>query len=217
MASKPELISHALCPYVHRAAAMLREKHVAYDARIVDLQHKPDWFLKLSPRGKVPVLVTEGESIFESLVILEYLDEITAPRLLPEAPLARAKQRMWCALADDIVAVHYKIAVAETPAARTAAIEAARGVLRRFEDVVVGPFFTGANIGLVDFAAGPGLVRIEMINAELGLDLYAGLPKLAAWSRAISSRPVFRDSVVPDFAAKFHAMIKRHGRSLPPA
>lgn len=210
MSSKPELISYALCPYVHRAAAMLREKGVAYDARFIDLQHKPEWFLKLSPRGKVPVLITEGEAIFESLVILEYLDEITAPRLLPEAPLARAKQRMWCALADDLLAVHYKIATAETPAARATAIEDSRGVLRRFEDVVAGPFFTGADIGLVDFAAGPGLFRIERIDAELGLDLYAGLPKLAAWSRTLSERAAFRDSLVPDFAAQFHAFIKRH-------
>jgi glutathione S-transferase len=210
MSSKPQLISHALCPFVHRATAMLLEKNVPFDARAVDLQHKPDWFLKLSPRGKVPVLVAEGEAIFESLVILEYLDETTLPRLLPEAPLARAKQRMWCALADDLLLVHYKIAIAPTPAERAAAIEAGRGVLQRFESVVAGPLFDGEHIGLVDFAAGPGLVRIELLNAELGLDLYAGLPKLAAWSRAISTRPAFRDSLAPDFRDGFRDFIKRH-------
>jgi len=46
-----ELISHALCPYVQRAAAMLVEKGVPFTTRIVDLQAKPDWFLALSPRS----------------------------------------------------------------------------------------------------------------------------------------------------------------------
>ena len=52
-----QLVSHPLCPYVHRATAMLLEKGVPFDVRYVDLRAKPDWFLELSPRGKVPVLV----------------------------------------------------------------------------------------------------------------------------------------------------------------
>src|ERR1700710_3262367 len=77
-----DLDSHPLCPFVHRAAIMLHEKGVPFDRRNVDLKNKPDWFLALSPRGKVPVLVADGVSLFESAAICEFLDETQPPRLI---------------------------------------------------------------------------------------------------------------------------------------
>jgi glutathione S-transferase len=203
-----ELISHPLCPYVHRAAALLTEKQVPFTLRHIDLKAKPDWFLKISPRGTVPVLVTDGAAIFESNVIVEYLDEISSPHMLPASPLPRAQQRMWIEASGDLVAGHYKIATAATVEARTAAIAAARSTLEKFEAVIVGPYFNGEELGLVDFAAGPGLVRFEILGEELGQDFYAGFPKVAEWSRRISARPAFRSVMVPDFRERFRALIK---------
>jgi len=57
---KLQLVSHPFCPYVHRAAIMLREKNVPFERTYIDLKNKPDWFLAISPRGKVPVLVADG-------------------------------------------------------------------------------------------------------------------------------------------------------------
>lgn len=94
------MISHPLCPFVHRAAALLTEKGVPFTQRYVDLQAKPDWFKAISPRGKVPVLLVDGVPLFESAVILEYLDETTAPQLLPIDPLTRARHRMWVELSN---------------------------------------------------------------------------------------------------------------------
>ena len=55
MAAKLTLISHKLCPYVQRAVIALNEKGVGFERVDIDLANKPDWFLKLSPLGKVPV------------------------------------------------------------------------------------------------------------------------------------------------------------------
>jgi len=77
------LVSHLLCPYVQRAAIALAEKGVAFERRVIDLANKPDWFLALSPTGKVPVLIADGRPIFESAVILEYLEDTLAPALHP--------------------------------------------------------------------------------------------------------------------------------------
>lgn len=75
------LISHPLCPYVQRAAIALAEKQVPFQRIDIDLGNKPDWFLAISPLGKTPVLqVGQGRrstAIFESTVILEYLEETT--------------------------------------------------------------------------------------------------------------------------------------------
>ncbi|MDU6836473.1 MAG: glutathione S-transferase family protein, partial [Bradyrhizobium sp.] len=77
-----KLISHKLCPYVQRAVIALKEKGVAFERIDIDLANKPDWFLKLSPLGKVPVLVVrsaESEvALFESNVICEYIEETQA-------------------------------------------------------------------------------------------------------------------------------------------
>src|SRR4051812_26212701 len=79
MTAKLTLISHKLCPYVQRAVIALNEKGVAFERVDIDLSNKPDWLLKLSPLGKVPVLVVRGDegevALFESNVICEYIED----------------------------------------------------------------------------------------------------------------------------------------------
>jgi len=89
------LVSHVLCPYVQRAAIVLAEKGVLFERRDIDLANKPDWFLKVSPPGKTPVLLVGDEAIFESAVICEYLEETALPRLHPANALLRAQHRSW--------------------------------------------------------------------------------------------------------------------------
>src|SRR3954453_15256619 len=79
MAAALKLISHKLCPYVQRAVIALNEKGVPFERIDIDLANKPDWFLKISPLGKVPVLLVataDGETaLYESNVICEYIEE----------------------------------------------------------------------------------------------------------------------------------------------
>ncbi len=90
------LVSFKTCPWVQRAAIVLREKKVAFEFRHIDPDDRPDWFFAISPHRKVPVLrIDETVSLFESNAIAEYLDETIAPRLHPEAPVARAVNRAW--------------------------------------------------------------------------------------------------------------------------
>src|ERR1700730_17258211 len=80
------LISHDLCPYVQRAVIALTEKAVPFDRVYIDLANKPDWFLAISPLGKVPLLQVDNGVIFESAVILEYLEETQPKPLYPRDP-----------------------------------------------------------------------------------------------------------------------------------
>ena len=89
------LVSHPLCPYVQRVAILLAEKGVPFERRDIDLRDKPRWFLEVSPLGKTPVLLVDGQPGFESAVICEYLDETASPRLHPADPLRRAQHRSW--------------------------------------------------------------------------------------------------------------------------
>src|SRR5471032_756650 len=90
------LVSFKTCPWVQRAAIVLREKNVAFEFRHIDPDNRPDWFLAISPHKKVPVLrIDDRVSLFESNAIAEYLDETLAPRLHPFDPVARAINRAW--------------------------------------------------------------------------------------------------------------------------
>ena len=89
------LVSHHLCPYVQRAVISLTEKGIEFERIDIDLSHKPDWFLALSPLGKTPVLQVGGAAVFESAAILEYLEETQCNPLHPTDALGRAEHRGW--------------------------------------------------------------------------------------------------------------------------
>src|ERR1700716_3452564 len=114
MTAKLKLISHKLCPYVQRAVIALTEKGVPFERIDIDLANKPDWFLAISPLGKVPVLKVERDGhvpaiVFESAVILEYLEE-TAPgeKLHPADPLERAQHRSWIEFGSSLLSDLYR-------------------------------------------------------------------------------------------------------------
>ena len=95
MTATLKLISHKLCPYVQRAVIALTEKGVGFERIDIDLANKPDWFVAISPLGKTPVLQVGDKAIFESAVILEYLEETQPKPLHPADALMRAEHRAW--------------------------------------------------------------------------------------------------------------------------
>src|SRR5713226_7149746 len=103
MAARLKLISHKLCPYVQRAVIALTEKGVAFERVDINLADKPDWFVAISPLGKTPVLQVGDVPIFESAVILEYLEETQPNPLHPAAPLIRAEHRAWIEFGSTVL------------------------------------------------------------------------------------------------------------------
>src|SRR5258706_7392716 len=103
MAARLKLISHKLCPYVHRAVIALTEKSVAFERIDIDLANKPDWFVAISPLGKTPLLQVGDTAIFESAVILEYLEETQPKPLHPADPLRRAEHRAWIEFGSTVL------------------------------------------------------------------------------------------------------------------
>lgn len=199
---KLQLVSHPLCPYVHRATAMLLEKNIPFEVRYVDLKVKPDWFLAISPRGKVPVLVADGVPLFESAAILEFLDETQPPRVLPDDPFERARQRAWFEVANDLFMAHYKLVSIKSWDDLDAARAALTGVLARFETEIRGDFFAGETPGLVDFATAPALFRIRILERWTGLELAGSGSRVDGWTTRLVERPSIAKGVPEDFEAR---------------
>ena len=126
MAARLKLISHKLCPYVQRAVIALTEKRVVFERIDIDLVNKPDWFLAISPLGKTPVLQVGDVPIFESAVILEYLEETQPKRLHPADPVRRAEHRAWIEFGSAVlndIAGFYAAADEATFKAKTIQLE----------------------------------------------------------------------------------------------
>src|SRR3954469_1473793 len=122
MTAKLKLISHKLCPYVQRAVIVLTEKGVPFERIDIDFANKPEWFLSISPLGKTPVLQVGDTAIFESAVILEYLEETQPKPLHPAEALNRAEHRAWIEFGSAVlsdIAGFYAAPDASNFAART--------------------------------------------------------------------------------------------------
>jgi glutathione S-transferase len=132
MAIALKMVSHKLCPYVQRAVIALSEKGVAVERIDIDLANKPDWFLKISPLGKVPVLLVEtadGEAgVFESNVICDYIEDTQGRRKAASAwtRLRRAQHR-----AVDGVRLHHSRRTIGA-SRRPAILQSSRASGRRF-------------------------------------------------------------------------------------
>lgn len=208
-----ELVSFATCPFVHRTAMLLREKDLEYSIRYIDLANKPDWFLALSPRGRVPILNTRGTTLFESAVINEYIDETEPPRLLPADALERARQRAWIEVASDLFMAQFQMLTAPDDASYEKAHANIAAIFDRLDTTIADDYFAGPAIGLVDIAFAPALFRFALIEKRLGKTLFAdrARPKLAAWTERLLARPSLTEAVIPEFNERFFSDYTKRG------
>jgi glutathione S-transferase len=210
MAARLKLISHKLCPYVQRAVIALTEKGVAFERIDIDLANKPDWFLAISPLGKTPVLQVGDVAIFESAVILEYLEETQPKPLHPADPLRRAEHRAWIEFGSTVlsdIGGFYAAADEATFKARTAQLE--QRFARLESRVAASPWFDGENFSLVDAVFGPVFRYFDVFDDIADFGILAGKPKLQRWRKALAARPSVRAAVSADYPALLRNFLDR--------
>jgi glutathione S-transferase len=205
-----KLVSHKLCPYVQRAVIALTEKGAAFKRIDIDLAHKPDWFVKISPLGKTPLLLVGDTAIFESAVILEYLEE-TGPRPLhPVDPLRRAEHRGWIefgsAVLNDIASLY---SAPDEAAFRAKASQLETRFTRLETRAVVGPWFDGEHFSLVDAVFAPVFRYFDVFDTIGNFGVLADRPKLARWRDSLAARPSVGSAVSADYPALLRDFLAR--------
>lgn len=157
--------------YCHRVRIVLAEKGIAVDIVDVDQNHQPEDLPLLNPYNEVPTLVDRDLTLFESSVIMEYLDErFPHPPLLPVYPVARAQSRLlihriqrdWCAYIDKLLS--FGGSEQEMTRARKELREQLIAIAPVFGEK---PFFMNEEFTLVDCTIAPILWRL----GEMGVDL----------------------------------------------
>jgi glutathione S-transferase len=215
-----KLISHKLCPYVQRAVIALTEKGVPFERIDIDLANKPDWFLKISPLGKVPVLVVERNgrevALFESNVICEYIEEtISETRLHPQDALARAEHRAWMEFGSAILGELWGLETTTDPKIFESKRQAISAKFARVEAALgAGPFFAGERFSLVDAVFAPIFRYFDVFDEVADLAIFAETPKVRAWRDSLAKRASVRGAVSPEYPDLLRAFLVRHDAHL---
>jgi glutathione S-transferase len=210
MAARLKLISHKLCPFVQRAVIALTEKGVAFEPIDIDLANKPDWFLAISPLGKTPVLQVGDKAIFESAVILEYLEETGPKPLHPADALTRAEHRAWIEFGSTVLADIAGFYAAQDEAAFKTKTSQLEPRFARLETrVAASPWFDDESFSLVDAVFAPVFRYFDVFDEIADFGILTGKPKLARWRKALAARPSVRSAVSADYPALLRQFLDR--------
>ena len=196
---------------------VLRAKAVKFDVTYINLREKPDWFLKISPHGKVPVLNVDGEPLYESNAIAEYLDETLEPRLHPADPIKRARNRAWTDFLPDFAKGLSGVYYTKSEEEVAKGLEAAPARVSKIEDAIArergndGPYFNGDKLCMVDAGYAPFFQRFMIAESKLKTGLLDKFPRLKAWSEALLSTDAVTGSVAPEFNQAFADRLKQRG------
>jgi len=218
-----KLISHSLCPYVQRAVITLKEKGVDFERVDIDLANKPEWFIKLSPLGKVPILVIDDKDVlFESNVITEYLNEVTKGNLHSPSPLTKAKHRAWIEFGSSVlndIAGLYNAKDANLFQNKASTI---RLKLETIEQFFVSEhsadennkqegsgYFSGESFLLIDAVYGPIFRYFDVFEMYSELRLFEGLEYVKSWRSALKRRLSVTHAVSLDYADLLRIFVKK--------
>ena len=182
--------------YSHRVRIVLAEKGVTVDMIECDGNHPPAELADLNPYNNLPTLVDRDLVLYESKVMMEYLDErFPHPPLLPVYPVARAESRLfihrierdWCTLVDAIQNTRSENVVKKSTKELR---ESIMGISPIFAE---RPFFMSDEFTLVDCCIAPILWRLP----SLGVDIRASKQSkpLLAYMERLFKRESFQDSL----------------------
>jgi RNA polymerase-associated protein len=188
------LFSRADDPWSHRTRIVLAEKSIHVETIDVHEGNLPEDLLDLNPYHTVPTLVDRDLVLYDSRIIIEYLDErFPHPPLMPVDPVARAQFRLalyrierdWYSLATQI----------GDPADRKLGQKARKvlrdSILASVEVFKAKPYFLSDEFSLVDATIAPILWRLSAWEIDLG----AQAPTINKYATLLFSRPAFRQSL----------------------
>ena len=214
--AKYRLVSFKTCPWVQRAAIVLREKKIDFEFVHIEADNRPDWFRAISPHNKVPVLrIDDKTALFESGAIAEYLDDTHAPRLHPQDPVQRAINRAWIEYMPTFVDITSSHAYVDSEADFNKAAAGTAVAFEKLEKALerqgAAPFFNGKDYSLVDAAYAPFLQRHLFLERIKKIGQIDRFPRVKAWALALAERPSTHTFPAAEFETMYRATVKKRG------
>ncbi|MBA5248032.1 MAG: glutathione S-transferase family protein [Gammaproteobacteria bacterium] len=193
---KLELISFKLCPFAQRAIISLNVQNIDFEMTYINPMNPPDWFKEISPTGQVPLLKVDDTPIFESLVITEFINEISVENFHPNDIVKAANNRSWIVYSSDMLGDMFTIITGDEEKFNTAKMALMEKLTKVNKVKAQGQFFNGAAFNMIDAAFAPIFMRIAWINEFTNNAMpLTELPEIAAWSDAVLALDVVKNSV----------------------
>nr|GMC48337.1 glutathione S-transferase U9-like [Ipomoea batatas] len=209
MGDESKVILHGMwaSPYMKRVEIALKLKAIPFEYVEEDLSNKSPLLLKYNPvYKKVPVLVHNGKPISESLLIVEYIDEVwnDGPRILPEEPYERARVRFWADYIQKVFNSMSKIFNSEGEEL-TKACDEFYEKLKVLEDGIKDlfpggdPRAQGRNLGLLDVLIVPTLGAYKAQEQVLGVKILdpERNPLMYSWVNSLLELPLIQEIAPP--------------------
>ncbi len=200
-----KLIGNYSSPYVRKVRVVIAEKKLDFQFVIDDVWSAESSIRESNPLGKVPCLIMEGgEALFDSRVIVEYLDTLSpVGKLIPPVGRERVEVKTWEALADGVMDAAQLARVEAVWSGRTDAQRSQVWIERQLDKIQNGlramnqglgdkPFCTGIHMSLADIAVGCALAYLDFRFAHI--DWRAEHPHLARLQDKLAQRPSFSET-----------------------
>ena len=203
-----KLIGSATSPYVRKVRIVMAEKKLDYQFVLEDVWAANTTIQASNPLGKVPCLVMEGgEAVFDSRVIVEYLDTLSpVGKLIPSQGRERAEVKTWEALADGLIDAAILARLEATWAGRSAKQRSDAWIERQMAKIEATlkamstglgdkAFCSGIHFSLSDVAVGCALGYLDLRFTQVNWrEMYPNLTKL---QDKLMQRPSFAESIPP--------------------
>ena len=206
MSKNIRLLGSLTSPYVRKVRIVMAEKRIDYQLELEDVWAPDTRILESNPLGKVPCLIMEdGGAVFDSRVIVEYLDGMTpVAKLIPPSGRERAEVRTWEALADGVVDALILTRLEQTQ--RPPEQQSQKWIDRQLQKVDTGiramslglgekPWCNGHAYSLADIAVGCALGYLDFRFAHI--DWRGQYSNLARLNEKLAARPSFADTLPP--------------------
>jgi RNA polymerase-associated protein len=190
------LFSDPTCQYSHRVRIVLAEKDVTVEIEDIEPSAITEEILEANPYGTLPTLVDRDLALYESKVVMEYLDErFPHPPLLPVYPVARAQSRLWVHRIEKdwgglITQIINSPESKKAEEARKEFRESLISIASIFTDM---PYFMSEEFTLVDCCLGPILWRLPQLGIELPNNRQ--VKPLLDYMERLFDRPSFQESL----------------------
>jgi len=187
------LYSVPICPHSHRVRIVLVEKDISVEIVDVDPDDKPEDLIHINPYNSIPTLVDRDLVLYDSRVIVEYLDErFPHPPLMPVDPVSRARSRLALfRIENDWYSLLQAIQSNDSRRADKARTLLRDSLVASAEVFAAKPFFLSDEFTLVDASIAPILWRLE----HYGIELPSEAEAVEAYGETIFERDAFRRSM----------------------
>ncbi|MBM3580230.1 MAG: glutathione S-transferase family protein [Alphaproteobacteria bacterium] len=211
MTTKIKLVTSKFSPYCHRVEMVLIEKNIPYEKQEIDLQHRPDWFVKDAPLGRVPMLYTDGKILFESITICEYLEEIFPEiPLHPKDPYAKAWHRGWMEFSNGVLAATFGMIWSQNQEQfdlKKAEVVAKLVILDKY--LKFNPYFDGNKFSLVDICLASAFKPLTFVDNKFTLEIFDLYKNVATYAEGTITRGSLSKSLPSDYEEIFKLYLER--------